>query len=109
MKGIQKLFNRNKNLTSTGYCNVCQDIIEEISKKSSENLKKNFNFEKVEIDLEMMIQTHKKLINGSPVDPKTMNTLLLGGIVNIRHQSEAFEVVEARAKALEVVPPTRLE
>ena len=63
--------------------------------------KKIFNFEKVDIDLDMMIETHKKLINGSHVESKTMNTLLLGGVVNILHQTEAFEAVEARAKALE--------
>ena len=54
-----------------------------------------------DIDLEMMIETHKKLVNSSAVNSKTMNTLLLGGIVNIIHQSEAFEAVEAWAKALE--------
>ena len=67
----------------------------------SESQKKIFNFEKVDIDLDMMIETHKKLINGSHVESKTINTLLLGGVVNILHQTEAFEAVEARAKALE--------
>ena len=41
-------------------------------------------------------------MNGSPIDPDTVNALLLGGIVNILCQSEAFEEADSRIKALEI-------
>ena len=65
-------------------------IIEEIHKQTQEAAKKKFNFENVELDLEL-VETHKKLVN----------TLLLAGVVNILSQSEAFEVVEERVKVIE--------
>ena len=49
-----------------------------------------------------MIAIHTKLMNGSPIDPDTVNALLLGGIVNILCQSEAFEEADSRIKALEM-------
>ena len=48
-----------------------------------------------------MIDIHKKLVNGSQIEPKTVNALLLSGIINILNQSESFEEQEARSKDLE--------
>ena len=49
-----------------------------------------------------MIAIHTKLMNGYPIDPDTVNALLLEGIVNILCQSEAFEEADSRIKALEI-------
>ena len=101
MKCIQKLCHRTKNINTSGNCNVCDSVIEEIKKKTEGASKKKFHLQKIELDLKMMVDTHKKLVNGSQVDTKVVNTLLFGGVVNILHQSEAFEDVEERVKAIE--------
>ena len=43
----------------------------------------------------------KKIIQGTQVDPKTVNVLVLGVVINILSQSEAMEEIEAGAKVLE--------
>ena len=48
----------------------------------------------------MMHETHKKLVSGCQVDSKVVNTLLLGGVVNILIQSEGIEAIEKRMKAI---------
>ena len=48
-----------------------------------------------------MHETHKKLLNGIQVDPTVVNTLLLGGVVNIIIQSEEIEAIEHRVTAME--------
>ena len=101
MKCFQKLCQRTKSICSSGYCNVCDSVINDMTKKHQEASKKKSNFEKVDIDVKRMITIHTQLINGSPIDPDTVNALLLGGIVNILSQSEAFEDAENRIKALE--------
>ena len=100
MKCQQKLCQRTKKISTTGNCDVCQNVIEELTKKN-ETTKINSNFKKVEIDFKLMYETHKKLLNGSQVDPKVVNTLLLGGVVNILIQSEEIEAIEQRVKAME--------
>ena len=101
MKCSQKLCQRTKTISPSGNCNVCENVINELTKKHEETLPKKRKFEKVELDLNMMIDIHKKLVNGSQIEPKTVNTLLLSGIINILNQSEAFEDLEARSKDLE--------
>ena len=100
MKCQQTLCQRTKKISTTGNCDVCQNVIEEIAKKN-ETTKKNSNFKKVEIDFKLMYETHKKLLNGGQVDPKVVNTLLLGGVVNILIQSEEIEAIEQRINAME--------
>ena len=99
MKCKQKLCQRTRNLCSSGNCNVCDDAINEITKKF-EAKKKKSNFDKVQLDMELMIDTHKKLANGSKVESKVVNELLIAGVLNILSQSEAFEDLEAQVKTL---------
>ena len=100
MKCIQKLCKRNTNITNSGNCTICQNAIDEAVKKFEQS-KKNKHFEKVNVDLNLMIATHKKLEQGIRVDPGTLNVLVLGGIVNILCQSEALEQMEENVKILE--------
>jgi len=100
MKCSQKLCKRNSNITSSGNCAICQDAIDEAVKKFEQSKKKK-QFEKVNVDLNLMITTHKKLEQGVKVDPGTLNVLMLGGIVNILCQSEALEQMEEKVKILE--------
>ena len=72
----QKLCNRNKKISAiTGNCDVCQSVVDDVTKKH-EVVKKASKLKKVELDLKMMYETHNKLVNGSQVDPKVVNTLL---------------------------------
>ena len=96
----QKLCNRSKNISHSGNCNVCEDVVNNIMKKQNETSKKKTNFERVDLDLKMMIETHRKLVSGTPVDSTAVNVLLLGGIVNILNQSESVDDVDERTKAL---------
>ena len=96
----QNLCQRTKKISQNGNCDVCQNVIEDITKKN-EVIRKPSNFKKVELDLKMMHETHKKLVSGCQVDSKVVNTLLLGGVVNILIQSEGIEAIEKRMKAME--------
>ena len=83
MKCSQKLCQRTKTISPSGNCNVCENVINELTKKHEETLPKKRNFEKVEVDMKMMIDIHKKLVKGSPIEPQTVNALLLNGIITI--------------------------
>ena len=71
-------------------------------KKKYEDRESKKTFQKVELDLKLLIDTHKKLASGNSVEPKVVNTLLLGGIANILCQSELFDNVTERVKVLEI-------
>ena len=100
MKCNQKLCKRNTNITTSGNCTICQNAIDEAVQKVEQSKKKT-HFEKVNVDLNLMIASHKKLEQGISVDPGTLNVLMLGGIVNILCQSEALEQMEENVKNLE--------
>lgn len=100
MKCIQRLCSRTKNLKSSGYCNICDDLVEDMKKKH-EGIEKQNSFNKVELDLKLLIDTHSKLVQGKTIEPKIVNTLLLGGIVNILYQSEQFDNAMEKVKVLE--------
>ena len=85
MKCSQRLCQRNKNLKQSGYCNVCDDLIKDLKKKHEASEKKR-QFGRVELDLNLLRDTHIKLVNGNRVDPDVVNILLLGGITNILRQ-----------------------
>ena len=85
---------------SSGNCNVCEDVVNEMKKKLEASRKKP-NFDKVELDLKLMIDTHKKLVEGCKVDSTVVNVLIMGGIVNILSQSEEIDDLEKRLKVLE--------
>jgi hypothetical protein len=55
--------------------------------------RKKPNFEKIEIDFKLMLETHQKLKQGIRVDPVTLNVLVLGGVLNILCESEALEQI----------------
>ena len=57
MKCKQKLCQRNKNILPSGSCAICQNAIDEATKTFEAN-KKTSQFEKVDIDLKLMIETH---------------------------------------------------
>ena len=105
MKCKQKLCQRSKNILPSGSCTICQDVMDEATTKLEAN-KKIANFKKVDLDLKLMVETHNKLIQGTQVDPKTVNILVIGGVINILSQSEAIEEIEARVKTLEHEDPT---
>ena len=90
MKCIQSVCQRTKNLKLSGYCNICDDLIEELKKKH-EAVERQRTFSRVEIDFRLLKDTHEKLINGNKVDANIVNILLLGGINNILSQSEVFD------------------
>ena len=93
MKCTQKLCQRNKQ----GSCKICQDE----ATKDFKATRKNVQFKQVNPDLKLMIETHKKLVEGIQVDPRIVNILVLGGVVNILSKSEAIEGIESRIKHLE--------
>ena len=66
MKCIQGLCQRTKNLKLSGYCNICDDLIEELKKKH-EAVERQRTFSRVEIDFRLLKDTHEKLINGNKV------------------------------------------
>ena len=70
-------------------------------KKKYENKEKQKTFQRVELDLQLLIDTQNKLVSGKSVEPNVVNTLLLGGIRNILCQSEEFENALERVKVLE--------
>ena len=59
-------------------------------KKKYEDKRKQRTFNRVELDLKPLIETHNKLVMGYNVEPKVVNILLFGGIANILSQSEEF-------------------
>ena len=69
----QKLCKRNSNITSSGNCSVCQNAIDEALNQLEASRKKG-NFKKVEIDFQLMRETHKKLENGITVGQRSPGT-----------------------------------
>ena len=100
MKCKERLCQRSKNISLSGRCEVCENVIKEMNKKN-ETIKKQSNFEKVQLDFKVMVETHRKLLKGDQVEPKLVNTLLIGGVLNILNQSESMEDLEKIVKALE--------
>ena len=96
----QKLCKRKANTTSSGNCAVCQNAIDDALNKVEASRKKQ-NFERVDVDFQLMLETHKKLEKGIRVDPTALNILVLGGIVNILCQSEAVDQIQEKVKILE--------
>ena len=83
MKCRQNLCQRNKNLKPNGNCNVCDNAIDKVVQPSNNDKKK---LENITVDLKLMVDIHKKLCDGVPVDQQVVSGLLLSGIVNILNQ-----------------------
>ena len=101
MKCNQRLCHRNKNLKESGYCSICDDLMNELKRKY-EPKQKPRTFQRVELDLKLLQDTHNKLMQGISVDPKVVNNLLLAGITNILYESETIEETAEKVKALEM-------
>ena len=101
MKCKQKTCKRNPN-TANGFCNVCDEVSKEAinnEKKKNESCKKLLK--KVEIDHKEMVKMHEKVRKGEAVDSASMNSLLLGGIINILIQHDAIEDLNGKIRTLE--------
>jgi len=101
MKCTHKLCQRTKNLKQSGYCNVCDDLIEEMKAKQKATEKPK-TFKPVELDFKLLRDTHDKLVNGKPVEPQVMNILLLSGITNVLCHSKVVDDAMEKVKILEV-------
>ena len=88
-------------MKQSGYCTICDDLIEEL-KRQYESKEKKRTFQRVELDFKLPKETHEKLVEGSLVDPQVVNTLLLGGINNILYQSDLIEETAEKVKTLEI-------
>ena len=91
MKCKQKLCQRSKNINENGNCIICDDAINEATRKVESSDKATGN---VEIDLNLMIEIHNKLSNGVAVEPKVVSGLLLGGVINIINQHDKIVDLE---------------
>ena len=69
--------------------------------KRNTTLLKSKAFPRVDLDLKLLTETHKKLVNGCPVEPHIVSILLLSGIQNILSQNEEFDKSLERIKVLE--------
>ena len=98
MKCKQKLCQRTKNIKQSGNCNVCGDAIADAMKNEVKTDSKPT--ENVEIDIDLMIDTHNKLSEGIPIDPKVISGLLLGGVINIINQHDKIADIEEKMKLL---------
>ena len=58
MKCKSKLCSRTKNLNQSGFCNICDDVMEECRKKYKAVEKKKA-FPKVDIDLKLLTETQR--------------------------------------------------
>ena len=88
MKCKQKLCYRTKNISVSGNCAICDDVLLESIKefdKQKQQISKN-----VEVDLELMVKTHEKLSRGISVDQEVLSNLLLGAVINILHQHDTI-------------------
>jgi hypothetical protein len=75
MKCKQKRCQRLKNIKPNGNCNVCDDaIVEAVKNDGKKTTRANEN---VEIDMNIMLETHNKLSNGIPIDSTVVSSLLL--------------------------------
>ena len=71
------------------------EIIKKFEKEKKEAPKR------VDVDFELMVQTHDQLLRGIPVDTGVVSNLLLGGVINILNQHDTIEEMDRRIKAVE--------
>jgi hypothetical protein len=70
-----------------------------LSKKFEKNRKEIPD--KVEVDTELMIKIHEKLVKEITVDKDVVSNLLLGGVINILNQHDTIDDMSNRMKAVE--------
>ena len=101
MKCSQKSCNRKSINVSSGFCNVCEEVVKDTTNKVKNIAKEGMMRKKVEIDFKKMLEVHEKLSKGEMIDSTTVNGILLGGIMNILVQHEAIEELAKRIKSVE--------
>ena len=84
-KEILRHRKNEKFLKQSGYCNVHDDLFEEIMKNN--DTEKTETLKTVDLDFQVLKATHYKLVIGKIVEPLVVSILLLGGITNILCQS----------------------
>ena len=104
MKCKQKLCSRNKSIQVSGNCQVCESVILEHI-KTFQNKKKEV-VKKVEVDLQLMVNTHSQIARGIKVDQEVVSNLLLGGVINILHQHDTIDEMDERIKSVEQIITT---
>ena len=67
---------------------MCDNVLAEALK--SFGTKKKHVLKKVEVDVQLMVNTHDKLARGLTVDHDVVSNLLLGGVINILQQHDAI-------------------
>ena len=100
MKCKQRLCFRNKNVSQNGNCSVCDGVIENVT-SSHKKVDEKKTVKKVVVNMNQMVNMHRKLSNGVNIDPKDVSVLVLGGIINIISQHDELEDLEERIKAIE--------
>ena len=100
MKCKQRLCSRTKNIKLSGFCNICDDVIEEYKEKYEAVGRKQRTFPRIDLDLKLLVETHEKLASGAHVEPNVMNMLLLSGVRNVLCQSEEFDEALEKVKVL---------
>ena len=100
MKCSQKSCNRKSINVSSGFCNVCEEVVKDTTNKVKNIAKEGMMGKKVEIDFKKMLEVHEKLSKGEMIDSTTVNGILLGGIMNILVQHNAIEELDKRVKSV---------
>ena len=90
--------NRGKNIRENGYCNVCDEVNQDVHK--TQEFQKKKNIKEVHVDLESMIRMHEKLLKGEKVEQKEVSSLLLAGIIKILNQHDLINTLEERVEAI---------
>ena len=83
MKCSQKSCNRKCNNSSSGFCNVCEEVVKDTTEKVKKIGKESIMGKKVDIDFKKLLEIHERLSQGEVIDSGTVNGVILGGIVNI--------------------------
>ena len=107
MKCKQKLCQRNKSLKENGNCNVCDDAIIEALKKQKDLVGKKPKLDNIQVDFKELVDVHKKLSNGTPINQELVSSLMLAGIINILNQHDTIAALEERVEANETENVTR--
>ena len=92
MKCKQNLCKRNKNLKAYGYCNVREDAITKVVNHRNNDKKK---LEHIKVDIKQMVDIHKKLSNGIPVDQTVVSGLVIIGIMNSLNKHNVIEALSS--------------
>ena len=106
MKCAQKSCQRSKNIGVDGFCNVCNEVVLDATKK--EKQKKESNLKEVESSLKDLKNIYHKLMNGETIDQNVANGLIVDRIIKVNVNQDALEKMDARIKKLETENTTSM-